>query len=737
MRHRRQICYGSQMHPTIYRRRSVITSTSQKRQMSSSSSPSVDRVTWREALTSPRKAVRYLIQLCFDFWDWCKHMWTGSKLLAADVRVSSKILRRVTQGKQLTRRERNFIVQTGVDLARLVPFSLFLIIPLAELALPLALRFFPNMLPSQFQDQMKAEENMKKRLKARLQLAKYLREVVQEKAKLVQSSDANSEMKKTAEDLTEFLTAIQRGHPVSADKISRFAKFFNDELTIDGAARPQLVAMCKYMGISPYGHDVILQFKLRSRLSAIKKDDMQIMWEGGVDSLTDSEVAKACRDRGIREEVSNTLMRKELSEWLELAQKREIPGSLMIMSRAFTYGRTEEPKEGVAVSEEEEETESLKETLGSMPEDVIMDVKQAADRGSGLNVNLQRLEETLRQAKLIEIESERIQRKEKEDEEKRKKREEEEDEEQVQKLAEQTGSSPSTMTPQVVGDVQAEQQDADQQPPVIDASTVKPDASTVIDIGVPSTTISASTTSTTEKLSSEASAPVETKQQADSHVDSISDAEVMCQTEAHEATIREEMMAKKDIAEDEEEELKKKERIRAMLVSLGQLTCDSSVEAEREELRNLKLQLAEAEQNLQVDDNGRSGIEGVGMEMRRFKRMMRAIERDVERVDAKVGLRMKLLDQDNDGVMSLDEVRHAMTLLLGVGGGENGGDGAGKDENEALVQTTLQRLDADADGNISKADLTRLLNEMQFDYDLVDDIATKSGNSSDKTNAET
>lgn len=84
------------------------------------------------------------------------------------------------------------MVKTGVDLARLVPFSLFLIIPLAEFALPFALRLFPNMLPSQFQDQMKNEEDLKRRLKGRLELAKYLRDVVEEKAKQIKGSSASS-----------------------------------------------------------------------------------------------------------------------------------------------------------------------------------------------------------------------------------------------------------------------------------------------------------------------------------------------------------------------------------------------------------------------------------------------------------------------------------------------------------------------------------------------------------------
>lgn len=84
------------------------------------------------------------------------------------------------------------MVKTGVDLARLVPFSLFLIIPLAEFALPFALRLFPNMLPSQFQDQIKNEEDLKRKLKGRLELAKYLRDVVEEKAKQIRASSANS-----------------------------------------------------------------------------------------------------------------------------------------------------------------------------------------------------------------------------------------------------------------------------------------------------------------------------------------------------------------------------------------------------------------------------------------------------------------------------------------------------------------------------------------------------------------
>lgn len=51
------------------------------------------------------------------------------------------------------------------------------------------------------------------------------------------------------------------------------------------------------------------------------------------------------------------------------------------------------------------------------------------------------------------------------------------------------------------------------------------------------------------------------------------------------------MLGQKDIAEDQEEELKMRMRIRDMLVSLGQLNWESSVEFGDEELRNIRLYL--------------------------------------------------------------------------------------------------------------------------------------------------
>lgn len=60
-------------------------------------------------------------------------------------------------------------------------------------------------------------------------------------------------------------------------------------------------------------------------------------------------------------------------------------------------------------------------------------------------------------------------------------------------------------------------------------------------------------------------------------------------------------------------------RFRVMLVSLVQLICDSSVDAVCEELQNLKHHKVKAERSLKLHDSPSTGIEGVRMEMRRFK----------------------------------------------------------------------------------------------------------------------
>lgn len=54
------------------------------------------------------------------------------------------------------------------------------------------------------------------------------------------------------------------------------ARLFKDELTLANIARPQLVTMCQYMRLQPFGADSFLRFQLRNKLRAIKDDDKRV-----------------------------------------------------------------------------------------------------------------------------------------------------------------------------------------------------------------------------------------------------------------------------------------------------------------------------------------------------------------------------------------------------------------------------------------------------------------------------
>ncbi|KAG6767695.1 hypothetical protein POTOM_028909 [Populus tomentosa] len=286
-----------------------------------------------------------------------QHYWLGFKLLWADVRISSRLLLKLAGGKSLSRRERQQLTRTTADIFRLVPFAVFIIVPFMEFLLPVFLKLFPNMLPSTFQDKMKEQEALKRRLNARIEYAKFLQDTVKEMAKEVQNS-RSGEIKKTAEDLDDFLNNVRRGSIVSNDEILGFAKLFNDELTLDNISRPRLVNMCKYMGISPFGTDAYLRYMLRKRLQRIKNDDRLIQAEG-VESLSEAELCEDCRERGMLGLLSVEEMRQQLRDWLDLSLNHSVPSSLLILSRAFTVSGKLKPEEAVRA------------TLSSLPDEVV------------------------------------------------------------------------------------------------------------------------------------------------------------------------------------------------------------------------------------------------------------------------------------------------------------------------------------------------------------------------------
>ncbi|XP_058737496.1 uncharacterized protein LOC131609724 isoform X2 [Vicia villosa] len=329
-----------------------------------------------------------------EFKSTLQHYWFGTKLLWADVRISSRLLLKLGNGKSLSRRERQQLTRTTADIFRLVPFAVFIIVPFMEFLLPVFLKLFPNMLPSTFQDKMKEQEALKRRLNARIEYAKFLQDTVKEMAKEVQNS-GTGETKKTAEDLDEFMNKVRTGARVSNDEILGFAKLFNDEFTLDNISRPRLVNMCKYMGISPYGTDAYLRYMLRKRLQEIKNDD-KLIQEEGVESLSEAELRQACRDRGLLGLRSVEEMRQQLNDWLDLSLYHSLPSSLLILSRAFSISGKVKPEEAVQA------------TLSSLPDEVVDTVGVTAlPSGDSVSDRKRKLEYLEMQEELIKEEEEK------------------------------------------------------------------------------------------------------------------------------------------------------------------------------------------------------------------------------------------------------------------------------------------------------------------------------------------
>ena len=108
------------------------------------------------------------------------HYWDGTKLLVTEVKISSKLVLKMAAGYELTRREHRQLQRTVQDLGRLIPFSVFIIVPFAELLLPVALKLFPNMLPSTYEGQSSKDAKAKSLRSTRKEVSSFLRQTLKE-----------------------------------------------------------------------------------------------------------------------------------------------------------------------------------------------------------------------------------------------------------------------------------------------------------------------------------------------------------------------------------------------------------------------------------------------------------------------------------------------------------------------------------------------------------------------------
>ncbi|RCK55693.1 Mitochondrial distribution and morphology protein 38 [Candida viswanathii] len=320
-----------------------------------------------------------------------QHYWHGTKLLGYEIKVSTKLLVKLMAGYELSRRESNQLQRTIVDVVRLVPFAMFVIIPFAELLLPVALKIFPNLLPSTYESTVDKQKKLNKLKKTRKSASDYIK-------KTMEQSGGLKLLKKITdlerENFVQFFHCVSMGKNPSREQLIQVARLFKNDQVLDNLSRTQLVAMCKYMNLRPFGTDSILRYQIRHRLLNIIKDDKVIDYEG-VDTLTIPELQMACLQRGIKtSDASPAKLRDDLETWLDLRLRQKIPSTLLILASAYTYGDKDHSIESYY--------DALLAVLSSIPDEVYNVAKLELSDDSKLKLDI--LKE---QDELIEEENER------------------------------------------------------------------------------------------------------------------------------------------------------------------------------------------------------------------------------------------------------------------------------------------------------------------------------------------
>lgn len=300
-----------------------------------------------------------------------KHYYHGFRLLFIDVKVCCRMLWHVLHGKSLTRRERRQLVRTTADLFRLVPFLVFIIVPFMEFLLPVALKLFPEMLPSTFAEENKKQEKLRKKLKVKLQMAKFLQDTIEETA--LQRKGAKGE---SVQEFVNFMERVRTsGQPTTNQEILKYSKLFDEDITLDNLSYGQLRALLKLLDVPAVGTSNFLRFKLRLKMRELAADDKMIMKEG-IDSLAIWELQEACRARGMRGlGLPKERLQYQLQQWLDLHLNEKIPTSLLLLSRALYL-----PQE---LSTEEQ----LKATISALPESTAEEAKVKISEVTGDRVD--------------------------------------------------------------------------------------------------------------------------------------------------------------------------------------------------------------------------------------------------------------------------------------------------------------------------------------------------------------
>ncbi|RNF02505.1 leucine zipper-EF-hand containing transmembrane protein 2 [Trypanosoma conorhini] len=275
-------------------------------------------------------------------WEGLRHVYHGFRLFFLNTRLAWKYSRQLKAGVALTRRERLLLESATRDLVRLVPFSFFIVVPFAELLLPVALKMFPDLIPSTFetksQGRNRAFSAALGTLRARQRVMEYL---------------STTAFVSFTKEQQEVVRSCALGESVSASQIKLIAPHFDRDGPLSVYKCPDSVALglARTVGVFKTYHGFFpakimapyMRRKIIRHYHNTREDDRFLRLEG-LDDLTDEELIKANLVRGMRWTEDAETLRIQLEWWVSLSRDSEVPYNTLFWVKPTRYSLKESMK---------------------------------------------------------------------------------------------------------------------------------------------------------------------------------------------------------------------------------------------------------------------------------------------------------------------------------------------------------------------------------------------------------
>eukprot|EP01135_Chromosphaera_perkinsii_P001215 Nk52_evm14s162 gene=Nk52_evmTU14s162 len=239
--------------------------------------------------------------------------------------------------KRLHRRQKKLVLQNQADLKTLVPFSIYMMIPMSVAMLPFVIKVYPQLLPSTFNNMEIVMAQRKVALEKKYALAPKVLKTAAIYADLLSSRD-NATLKvlgKKMKTKTWYSKVYIPAHfEVLPEDILEFSSCLSDPHVFEFSNLPYMSkkVLVRYLGLSSFWG---LEEKFKAVMEHIRHDD-KLIQEKGVNTLREDELIEACMERGLDFANSTDMMTRHLRRWLQLSchEQIQVPHTLMVIYAA-------------------------------------------------------------------------------------------------------------------------------------------------------------------------------------------------------------------------------------------------------------------------------------------------------------------------------------------------------------------------------------------------------------------